>query len=150
MFDFAWSELALIAVVALVVIGPKDLPRAMRILGMWVRKARSVAHEFQSSVEQMMREAELEDVRQQVDKATRFNVEEEIARHVDPGGELRSTFSDPMLKDPLRETAAAVPPPESAPGAGVLLEAERPPEPQRTPDAPEALPADIGADPRAR
>ena len=70
MFDFAWSELALIAVVALVVIGPKDLPRAMRLAGMWVRKARAMAREFQGSLEQMVREAELEDVRQTVEQAT--------------------------------------------------------------------------------
>ncbi len=43
MFDFAWSELAVIAVVALVVIGPKDLPRVMRTVGIWVGKARAIA-----------------------------------------------------------------------------------------------------------
>jgi sec-independent protein translocase protein TatB len=56
MFDFAWSELALIAVVALVVIGPKDLPRVLKVVGYWVRKARGVAREFQGSIDQMIRE----------------------------------------------------------------------------------------------
>ena len=59
MFDFAWSELALIAVVALVVIGPKDLPRVLKTVGKWVRKARAIAREFQGSLEQMVNEAEL-------------------------------------------------------------------------------------------
>ena len=86
MFDFAWSELALIAVVALVVIGPKDLPRVMRTAGFWVRKARAVAHEFQGSLEQMVRDAELDDIRQKVEKATSFNIKDEIARHIDPHG----------------------------------------------------------------
>ena len=60
MFDFAWSELALIAVIALVVIGPKDLPRVMRIVGQWTRRARAIAREFQGSLDQMMRESELD------------------------------------------------------------------------------------------
>ncbi len=101
MFDFAWSELAVIAVVALVVIGPKDLPRVMRTVGFWVRKARTVAHEFQGSLEQMVREAELDDIRQKVEKATSFNVEDEIARHIDPQGEIHKGLSDQVLHNPL-------------------------------------------------
>jgi sec-independent protein translocase protein TatB len=103
MFDFAWSELAVIAVVALVVIGPKDLPRVMRTVGFWVRKARAVAHEFQGSLEQMVREAELDEIRQKVEKATSFNVEDEIARHIDPHGEIHKGLSDPVLRDPLAD-----------------------------------------------
>ena len=63
MFDLEWSKLALIAVVALVVIGPKDLPRVLRMVGQWVQRARSIAREFQGSLEQMMRESELEEVK---------------------------------------------------------------------------------------
>lgn len=103
MFDFAWSELALIGAVALIVIGPKDLPRVMRTVGFWVRKARAVAHEFQGSLEQMVREAELDEVRQQVEKASRFNVEDEIAKHIDPRGEIHGALSDQVLRDPLGE-----------------------------------------------
>ena len=51
MFDIAWSELGVIAVVALVVIGPKDLPRVLRTMGQWTSKARSMAREFQSGLE---------------------------------------------------------------------------------------------------
>ncbi|HUK60400.1 MAG TPA: Sec-independent protein translocase protein TatB [Stellaceae bacterium] len=123
MFDFAWSELALIAVVALVVIGPKDLPRVMRTAGMWVRKARAVAREFQGNLEQMVREAELEDVRQTVEQATRFNIRDEIERHVDPKGEIRGIVSDPtaetaaaVLPKPAAEAAPASPAPEPAAG----------------------------------
>lgn len=66
MFDIAWSELALIGAVALVVIGPKDLPKVMRTMGQWTRKARLLAGEFQSSVDEMVRQAELEELRKKV------------------------------------------------------------------------------------
>jgi sec-independent protein translocase protein TatB len=62
MFDVAPTELLLVAVVALVVIGPKDLPRAMRIVGNWVGKARGMARHFRSGFDNMMREAELEEM----------------------------------------------------------------------------------------
>jgi sec-independent protein translocase protein TatB len=86
MFDFAWSELALIAVVALIVIGPKDLPRVLRTTGQWVRKARAIAREFQGNLEEMVREADLDDVKKHITEATRFNFEEELAKTVDPDG----------------------------------------------------------------
>jgi sec-independent protein translocase protein TatB len=70
MFDFAWSEIIVIGAVALVVIGPKDLPRALRTAGVMVRRARTLAREFQNSVEEMVRESELEDVRKSVREAT--------------------------------------------------------------------------------
>ncbi len=129
MFDFAWSELALIAVVALVVIGPKDLPRAMRLAGMWVRKARAVAREFQGSLEQMVREAELEDVRQTVEQASRFSIKDEIARHIDPEGEIHGALSDPLLKNPMAELpkpaeTEAAPAPAPAEGGATPAPAE--------------------------
>ncbi|WP_298673037.1 Sec-independent protein translocase protein TatB [uncultured Sphingomonas sp.] len=59
MLDFNFSEWAVVALVALVVIGPKDLPKAMRVLGYWVGRARSVARQFRSGFDEMIREAEL-------------------------------------------------------------------------------------------
>ncbi|HEV8014955.1 MAG TPA: Sec-independent protein translocase protein TatB [Stellaceae bacterium] len=144
MFDFAWSELALIAVVALVVIGPKDLPRVMRIVGQWTRRARSIAREFQGSLDQMVREAELDDVKRHIDRATSFDVEHEIRRAVDPSGELQQSLNEPVLANPLAdppkpvetmplppvpEPAMAVPtlpPPPVEAGAGE----DRPPAPE--------------------
>ena len=70
LFDIGWPELMLIGIVALVVIGPKDLPRALRVAGFWVRKARTLSREFQGSIDQMIREAELEEVRQDLKKAS--------------------------------------------------------------------------------
>src|SRR5687767_6001857 len=62
MFDIGYSELLVIAVVALVFIGPKDLPRALRTVGHWIGRARSMARHFRSGVDAMIREAELEDM----------------------------------------------------------------------------------------
>jgi sec-independent protein translocase protein TatB len=65
MFDIAPTELMLVALIALVVIGPKDLPRAMRFVGKWVGKARGMARHFRSGLDTMMREAELEELEKQ-------------------------------------------------------------------------------------
>ena len=62
MFDVAPTELLLVAIVALVVIGPKDLPRAMRVVGQWVGKARGMARHFRSGFDNMVRESELEEM----------------------------------------------------------------------------------------
>jgi sec-independent protein translocase protein TatB len=118
MFDFAWSELALIAVVALVVIGPKDLPRVMRTVGLWVGKARTIAREFQSSLDQMMREAELDEMRKQVEQATNVNLAHEIERTIDPAGELQKSLEEPPLPPaPLPETPAPAALPPAQPDA---------------------------------
>jgi sec-independent protein translocase protein TatB len=65
MFDIAPTELLLVIVVALVVIGPKDLPKAMRFVGKWMGKARGMARHFRSGLDTMMREAELEELEKQ-------------------------------------------------------------------------------------
>jgi sec-independent protein translocase protein TatB len=67
MFDISWSEFLLIGIVALVVIGPKELPAVMRTLGQWTRKVRGMAAEFQNQFQEAMREAEMADLKKQVD-----------------------------------------------------------------------------------
>lgn len=62
MFDIAPTELMLVALVALVVIGPKDLPKLMRTVGYWVGRARGVARHFRSGMDEMMRQAEVEEM----------------------------------------------------------------------------------------
>ena len=97
LLDFGWSELMLIGVVALVVIGPKDLPKALRVAGFWVRKARTMSREFQSSVEQMIREAELDEVRQELKKASEIDLDKEFRQAVDPTGSLAESLKPPEL-----------------------------------------------------
>lgn len=66
MFDIGWSELLLIAVLAIVFVGPKDLPRVMRVAGQYVARMRAMAREFQQSFEDLARESELEELRKEV------------------------------------------------------------------------------------
>jgi sec-independent protein translocase protein TatB len=104
MFDFAWSELALIAVVAMIAIGPKDMPVAIRAVTGWIKKARRMAAEFQTHVDEMVREADLSEIRSSIDEIRNFDIKGEIERTVDADGSLRSTFAS----NPFEPTAAAV------------------------------------------
>ena len=98
MFDIGYMELLVIAAVALVVIGPKDLPRVMRTVGQWVGRARGMARHFRSGIDTMMREAELEEM----EKKWREENERILREH---------PFADP-LADPLALAAPAEPPRE--------------------------------------
>jgi sec-independent protein translocase protein TatB len=68
MFDIGWSELVVIAVVALIAIGPKELPGVLRTVGQWMRKARTMAGEFQGQFQEAMREAEMADLKKSFDE----------------------------------------------------------------------------------
>lgn len=67
MFDLSWSHILLVVVVALVVVGPKDLPKLMRTVGRWLGKARSMADQFRKSFDEMTRQAELDELRAELD-----------------------------------------------------------------------------------
>src|ERR1700761_1931279 len=68
MFDIGWSEIAVIAVVALIAIGPKELPGVLRMVGQWMGKARKMAAEFQGQFNEAMREAEMADLKKSFDE----------------------------------------------------------------------------------
>ena len=70
MFDIGWSELVVIGMVALIVIGPKELPGVLRTLGQWMSKIRRMAREFQGQFQEAMREAEMADLKKQFDETT--------------------------------------------------------------------------------
>lgn len=70
MLDISWTEFLLIGVVALIVIGPKELPAVLRTLGQWTRKVRSMAADFQNQFQEAMREAEMADLKKDIDDIT--------------------------------------------------------------------------------
>ncbi|MSP02034.1 MAG: twin-arginine translocase subunit TatB [Acetobacteraceae bacterium] len=134
MFDFAWSEIAIIAAVALIVIGPKDLPVALRAVSGFVKKARRMAGEFQTHVDEMMREVDLKDVKDSINDIRNFDLRSTVEKAIDPEGTIRDTFSTNPL-DPVTPTEAATDehPAESLPEPG-------PPPPPARVDAPAFVP----------
>ncbi len=107
MFDIAWSELALIGAVALVVIGPKDLPKVMRTAGQWTRKARLLAGEFQRNFDDMVRQAELEEVRQQVQSVNPTALKSHVENMIGAGEISNALKIDPEQRMDVAAVAAA-------------------------------------------
>lgn len=140
MFDIGWPELMLIGLVALVVIGPKDLPKAIYGFGKWVRKARVVAREFQTHIDDMMREAELDDLRQQALKARDLNMSRMMENAVDPKGELKGALDlppAPKVDEPNIAAPNIAAPPTPAENTPVAEPAAVSPQAAQTPSTPD-------------
>ena len=95
MFDIAWTEIGLIGIVALIVIGPKDLPVAIKAVSQMVKKARKMAGEFQTHVDEMMRDADMSEVRDTFNDIRRMDIKGKILSAVDGDGTIRKTIADP-------------------------------------------------------
>jgi sec-independent protein translocase protein TatB len=104
MFDFSWGELLIVGAVALVVLGPKELPNALRTVSNLTKTARRLAGEFQSGVNEIVREAELEDARKAAQSLSKGSISKAIEQAVDPKGDLKSTVSG-IEKDVKSATA---------------------------------------------
>jgi len=142
MFDISWTEFLLIGVVALIVIGPKELPAVMRTMGQWTRKVRGMATEFQNQFQEAMREAEMADLKKQVDDMARDvkdidplkGVREDIeSAGKDVERSLGSTPEQTALaaassESALTETTAEPAPAEAASVPAVEASAPPPPE----------------------
>lgn len=87
MFDIGWPELFIVALVTIIVVGPKELPRVLRTVTLWIRKMRTMAREFQDGIDDLAREAELDDLRKQVEQSADLDVEDELEKMIDPTGE---------------------------------------------------------------
>jgi len=116
MFDISWSEFLLIGIVALIVIGPKELPTVMRTLGQWTRKVRAMAADFQNQFQEAMREAEVADLKNEVDDLAHQ------VRSADPISSVRNDF-ETMGSDFERALDAR---PQQAPPAGETAPAPDP------------------------
>lgn len=122
MFDIGWSELLLIGVVALIAIGPKELPGVLRAVGQWTGKIRRMAAEFQGQFQEALREAEMTDLKKQVDELN------DAARSItsfDPLADQPKPVADtPPPGSPADAATAALPAPEAGEASAP------PPEPQ--------------------
>ena len=94
MFDLGWQEFMLIALIALIVVGPKDLPRVIRAVSQGIRRVRGVAREFHSSLEEVAREAELDDIRKQARDLANEGLDESLRKDLDPMGEIEHSIRD--------------------------------------------------------
>jgi sec-independent protein translocase protein TatB len=128
MFDLSWSHIAILLVVALLVLGPKELPNAIRTGASLLRQARKMAGEFRSGVDELVREAELDETRRSIQQAMSEGVENTIAKQVDPSGEIKAAIE----ADPLAEAAAD----EKAAEAEIIVH-EPPPAPPHSLEPPE-------------
>lgn len=135
MFDIAWSEMVLIGAVALVVIGPKDLPKALRTVGQTVGRIRRMASEFQGQFNEAMREAELADLKKQVEDvggsvSSALNNDFkpiDTPKDFDPAKPDASKPDEAALKE-AEAKLASLPPPEPLPPVNIAAEAPKPTE----------------------
>ena len=120
MFDIGWTEMVVIAILAIIVIGPKDLPKVLRALGGWLRKARVAAREFQSGLDEAMRESGLDDVKKNIDSVADLDPRRAIKNAIDPTGEigaaLRPDQTGPGRPEPGRPEPERPEPGRSEPG----------------------------------
>lgn len=114
MFDIGWTEMTVIVILAIIVIGPKDLPKVLRALGRWLRRARVIARDFQTSLDEVMHETELDDLKRQVESAARFDPKREAEKMIDPGAEMTQALG--------RDTAEGGSGPAAKPASGAAGE----------------------------
>ena len=128
MFDIAWSELFVIMIVALVVVGPKDLPKLMRTAGQWAGRARAMADQFRRSFDDMARQAELDELRNEVNRLKNtsmtdidyesFGITDLPAKPFDSSGQVEDVGAAP----PKLDEPKAVPAPETPVSSPVVQE----------------------------
>jgi sec-independent protein translocase protein TatB len=156
MFDFSWSELLLIGMVALIFIGPKELPGVLRTLGQWMTKIRRMAGDFQNQFHDAMREAELADLKKEVDDMaaqaanySNFDPLADVRTEMESAQrDIESAVADkPAAASPAAGEPAAAAPPAAGPGAAETV--SHPEAPLAAPDEParESAPVAAAGDP---
>ena len=159
MFDFGWTEILLVAVVAIVVIGPKDLPRAMRSVGQWTGRVKRMAGDFQRQFNEAVREAELDDVKNEVSKLAKIDPMANIRNTVAKAGtdlkadlkkvddSIATSLAKPDAVDAVPKTPPAVAPPVAAVAAAADPTPVADPVLAGDPEDPVAVPAPVAAEP---
>jgi len=118
MFDLGWTELLVIAVVAIIVIGPKDLPRALRTFGRWTGKMKGMAREFQNQFNEALREAEIDSVKKQVSDLTGDPMKSIKKTLTSTESDIRKGLETPSATQ-VGKTAPTTTPPTPTPTAEV-------------------------------
>jgi len=139
MFDIGWSELVVIGVVALIAIGPKELPGVLRMIGQWVGKARRMAADFQGQFNEAMREAEMADIKKSFDDISA------ASRDLHPTKLLASLEEHAREREEEERsaqsaTAAPASEPPSVESSAAPVEGQAPALMKQTPDAPPTAP----------
>ena len=131
MFDIGWSELVVIAIVALIAIGPKELPGVLRMVGQWMGKARKMAAEFQGQFQEAMREAEMADLKKSFDEVkeaasgfTGGNLMTSLQRDVDKALDIEGVDKPAETSVAAIEPPAAVATPDVTPSEPLSLTPE--------------------------
>jgi len=117
MFDIGWGKIIIIAVIALIVIGPKELPAVLRTVGQWMGKVRRMAAEFQNQFQEAMREAEMADLKKSVDAITEAT--RDIGGGFDPVGTVRKHIEGAFDDKPAEAVSATATAPAADSGTVV-------------------------------
>ena len=133
MFDISWTEFLLIGVVALIFIGPKELPAVLRTLGQWTRRMRSMAADFQNQFQEAMREAEMADLKKQVDDIAHdiksYDPLKDVRTDIEAAGkDIQSSLEKPITESAAEQASAqsetpAVPQPADAATGAIASQA---------------------------
>jgi sec-independent protein translocase protein TatB len=134
MFDISWTELLVIAMVAIIVVGPKDLPRALRAVGRWTGKAKRMARDFQNQFNEALREAELDTIKKEVESVGKIDPMADMrkeVREIEAG--LKSAAKAPSkpaedaeMKEIAADTGTAEPAPQPPPEAASAVADAKP------------------------
>jgi len=131
-FDIGWQELFIIGLVAIVVIGPKDLPRVLRTVTLGIRKVRGMARDFQDGLEELAREADLQDLRKEIEEGVGGELQKDIGSIADPTREVEDSVREigkvldepetPKVSSAAAEKPAPQPEADVAPETGAVEE----------------------------
>ncbi|ERM86016.1 translocase [Brucella abortus 82] len=147
MFDIAWSELLIIAIVMIVVVGPKDLPKMLRAFGKATARMRTTANEFRHQFNEALKEAELEDVKTIIDEARSLDPRTRLTQVFDPirsaGEDLRSglqsaTSMSPVTENKVGEVTTPIEPGGTPVPVPMITAPEEPAKPRKTSPRPAA------------
>ena len=112
MFDIGWPELFIVALITIIVVGPKELPRVLRTVTLWIRKIRAMARDFQDGIDDLAREADLDDMRKEIEGSAALDLDGDLEKTIDPTGEIADSVREidgamgaPPATEPATESA---------------------------------------------